>query len=189
MLFCALVQSLCYSFALFVDEWESTTRHRVTLFMLYFVDLLFQASDALHVTAHFARPRGILVVVAQPSNHQTLHCTHHGWSHLLLHCATETTTVSIAVRIKRYHHVISHTFMWDHSVSMRTYVKHVLAYDDVSEQARKGSLCLVLLHTSHVLAVFSSSSLNLQTIKLFTAHIMVDLTYCCTALQKPQLYL
>ena len=47
----------------------------------------------------------------------------------------------------------------------------------------------MLLHTSRVLAVFSSSSLNLQTIKLFTAHIMVDLTYCCTALQKPQLYL
>ena len=41
----------------------------------------------------------------------------------------------------------------------------------------------VLLHTSHVLAV-SSSSLNLQTIKLSTAHIMDDLTYYCTALQK-----
>ena len=46
----------------------------------------------------------------------------------------------------------------------------------------------MLLHTSHVLAV-STSSLNLQTIKLSTAHIMVDLTYCCTALQKPLLYL
>ena len=41
----------------------------------------------------------------------------------------------------------------------------------------------MLLHTSHVLAV-SSSSLNLQTIKLSTAHIMDDLTYYCTALQK-----
>jgi hypothetical protein len=39
----------------------------------------------------------------------------------------------------------------------------------------------VLLHTSHVLAV-SSSSLNLQTIKLSTTHIVVDLTYYCTAL-------
>jgi hypothetical protein len=46
----------------------------------------------------------------------------------------------------------------------------------------------MLLGTSHVL-VLSSSSLNLQTIKLSTAHIMVDLTYCCTALQKPLMYL
>jgi len=88
MVFCALVQYLRYSSALFVNECESTTRHRVALFMPYFADLLFQATDALHVTAHFARPRGILVV-AQPSNHQTLHCAHHGRSHLLLHCATE----------------------------------------------------------------------------------------------------
>jgi hypothetical protein len=41
----------------------------------------------------------------------------------------------------------------------------------------------MLLHTSHDLVV-SSSSLNLQTIKLSTAHIMVDLTYCCTELQN-----
>ena len=41
----------------------------------------------------------------------------------------------------------------------------------------------MLLYTSHDLAV-SSSSLNLQTIKLSTAHIMDDLTYYCTALQK-----
>jgi len=27
--------------------------------------------------------------------------------------------------------------MWGHSVSMRSYVKHVLAYGNVSEQARK----------------------------------------------------
>ena len=32
--------------------------------------------------------------------------------------------------------------MWDHSVSMQNYVKHVLGYDNVSEQARKGLLCL-----------------------------------------------
>ena len=43
----------------------------------------------------------------------------------------------------------------------------------------------MLLYTLHILAV-SSSSLNLQTIKLTTAHIMVDLTYCCSALQKSQ---
>jgi hypothetical protein len=41
----------------------------------------------------------------------------------------------------------------------------------------------MLLQTSHDLAV-SSSSLNLQTIEVSTAHIMVDLTYCCTALQN-----
>jgi len=44
----------------------------------------FQATDA----QHFARPRGILVV-AQPSNYQALHSAHHGWSHLVLHSATE----------------------------------------------------------------------------------------------------
>jgi len=32
--------------------------------------------------------------------------------------------------------------VWDHSVSVRTYVRHVLAYDNVSEQARKVFLCL-----------------------------------------------
>ena len=88
IILCALVQSPCYSSALFVDEWERSTRHRVTLCMLYLTDVFFEGSNALHVTAHFARPRGILVV-AQPSNHQTLHCAHHGWSHLLLHSATE----------------------------------------------------------------------------------------------------
>jgi len=62
MIFCALVQSPCYSSALFVDEWERSTRHRVTLVMLYLADVLFQVTDALNVTAHFARPRGILVV-------------------------------------------------------------------------------------------------------------------------------
>jgi len=31
--------------------------------------------------------------------------------------------------------------MLDHSVSMRTYVKHMLAYGNVSEKARKGFLC------------------------------------------------
>jgi hypothetical protein len=41
----------------------------------------------------------------------------------------------------------------------------------------------MLLHTTHDLAL-SSSSLNLQTIEVSTAHIMVDLTYCCTALQN-----
>ena len=89
-------------------KYYTTTCHLATLFMHCVTELLWQATDALHVTVHFARPRGILVV-AQPSNHQTLHCANHGWSHLLLHCATETTTVPIAVRIKRYRHVISHT--------------------------------------------------------------------------------
>ena len=92
MILCALVQSPCYSSALFVDERERSTRHRVTLFMLYLADLLFEGSNALHVTAHFARPRGILalhvtahfarprgiLVVAQPSNHRGLHSAHHG---------------------------------------------------------------------------------------------------------------
>ena len=55
MVFCVLVQSLCYLSALFVDEWESTRRHLVTLFMLYFVDLLFQATDALHVEMDVVR--------------------------------------------------------------------------------------------------------------------------------------
>ena len=41
----------------------------------------------------------------------------------------------------------------------------------------------MLMHTSHDLAV-SLSSLNLQTIEVSAAHIMVDLTYCCTALQN-----
>ena len=41
----------------------------------------------------------------------------------------------------------------------------------------------MLLHTSHDLAV-SSSSLDLQTIEVSAAHIMVDLTYCCTTLQN-----
>ena len=62
MIFCALVQSPCYSSALFVDEWERSTRHRVTLVMLYLADVLFQVTGALSVTEHFARPRGILVV-------------------------------------------------------------------------------------------------------------------------------
>jgi hypothetical protein len=88
MILCALVQSPCYSSALFVDEWGRSTRHRVTLFMLYLADHFFEGSNALYVTAHFARPRYI-VVVAHPSNHRGLHSAHHGWSHLLLHSATE----------------------------------------------------------------------------------------------------
>jgi hypothetical protein len=36
---------------------ESTTRHRVALIMLYFVDLLFQATDALHVEMDVVRER------------------------------------------------------------------------------------------------------------------------------------
>ena len=44
--------------------------------MLYLADVLFQVTDARHVTAHFARPRGILVV-AQPLNHRALHSAHH----------------------------------------------------------------------------------------------------------------
>ena len=69
MVFCALVQYLRYSSALFVNECESTTRHRVTLSVLYFIDILFQVTDA---------QRGTFVVAQQPSNHQTLHCAHHG---------------------------------------------------------------------------------------------------------------
>ena len=76
MVFCALVQSLCYSSALFVDEWESTTSHHVALFMLYFAELLFQATGALYVTGHFACPR-VILVVAQPLNHRALHSAHH----------------------------------------------------------------------------------------------------------------
>jgi len=45
--------------------------------MLYLADLFFEGSKALHVTAHFARPRGILVV-AQLSNYRGLHSAHHG---------------------------------------------------------------------------------------------------------------
>jgi len=136
MIFCALVQSLCYSSALFVDEWERSTRHRVTLVMLYLADLFFQGSDALHVTAHFARPRGILIV-AQPSNHQALHSAHHGWSHLLLHSATELS-IGVRTNVIVMSYVTHKSRMWDPSVSTRTYVKHVLAYGNVSEQARKG---------------------------------------------------
>ena len=94
--------------------------------------------DAQRVTAHFARPRGIFVV-AESSNHQTLHYAHRGWSHLLLHCANHYCIYSSTHKTPSSCHK-SH--MWDHSVSMRTYVKHVLAYDNVSEQARKGFLCL-----------------------------------------------
>jgi len=72
MIFCALVQSPCYSSALFVDEWERSTRHRVTLVMLYLADVLFQVTGALSVTEHFARPRGILVV-ADLWNYSTEH--------------------------------------------------------------------------------------------------------------------
>jgi len=32
--------------------------------MLYLADLFFEGSNALHITAHFARPRGIVVVAA-----------------------------------------------------------------------------------------------------------------------------
>ena len=39
--------------------------------------VFFEGSNALNVTVHFARPRGILVV-AQPSSHQVLHSAHHG---------------------------------------------------------------------------------------------------------------
>jgi hypothetical protein len=89
-------------------RWWMRKYYKSSCYTFYaLVDLLFRATDALHVTVHFACPRGILVV-AQPSNLQTLHFAHHGWSHLLLHCATETTTVSIAIRIKRHRHVISH---------------------------------------------------------------------------------
>ena len=43
----------------------------------YLADLFFEGSNALHVTAHFARPRGILVV-AEPLNHRGLHSAHQG---------------------------------------------------------------------------------------------------------------
>ena len=52
---------------------------------------------------------------------------------------------------------------------------------DLLFQATDAQRVTALLHTSHVLAV-SSSSLNLQTIEISAAHIMVDLTYYCTAL-------
>jgi hypothetical protein len=72
---------------------------------------------------------------------------------------------------------------------MNEKVLHVIVlhslYSTMSASSIKQLTCYVLLCTSHVLAV-SPSSFNLQTIKLTTAHIMVDLTYCCSALQKSQ---
>ena len=73
--------------------------------MLYIADVLFQGTDALHVTAHFARPRGILVV-AQPSNHQGLQRT----SWLISPTAAQRYITIYRSTYERYRHdVKSHT--------------------------------------------------------------------------------
>jgi len=171
MVLCVLVQSLCYLSA-FVDEWESTAVDVIVLHSLCstLANLLFQAIDASLEGKVQDVPGGVQFEIMSKCRHfvslaTTFWPSSPMYSVYLTSRWCSLSLFNVFVTCPRCS-LINENVLY-------VIVLYFLC-SNFSTSCFKQLTRNVILHTSHVLAVFSSS-LKLQTIKLSTAHIMVDL--------------